>query len=214
MRKLVLVGGGPAHIEVLRQFALQQPQGVRPTAVLESPVSLYSGRLIWTAGARAVPALSGSDLPRDARGFALVEATLQVHPHADLFAAGDCATLRGSPATPKAGVYAVRQGPILAFNLRAFLEGRPLRRYRPQADFLTLVNLGDGSAAGGKWGFACERRAHHRGHIAYADPHSAARPVAHVRQHAGWGWGLSADPRRTDDLRRRSGRQDRDSSSS
>jgi selenide,water dikinase len=49
-------------------------------------------------------------------------------------------------------VYAVRQGPILARNLRAALEGRALRRYRPQRDVLVLLNLGERVALGGKWG--------------------------------------------------------------
>ncbi len=87
-----------------------------------------------------------------------MESTLQVQGHPELFAAGDCASLRGAPGLPRAGVYAVRQGPVLAFNLAAFLAGRPLRRYRPQRDFLTLVNFADGSAAGGKWGVAFEGR--------------------------------------------------------
>jgi selenide,water dikinase len=78
--------------------------------------------------------------------------------HDDLFAAGDCATLVEHPRTPKAGVYAVRQGPYLTRNLRAALAGRPLASYRPQRDFLTLLNLGDGSAIGGKWGVSFEGR--------------------------------------------------------
>ena len=71
---------------------------------------------------------------------------------------GDCATLRDWPATPKAGVYAVRQGPYIADNLRRAVAGRPLRRYRPQPDFLTLLNLGDGKALGAKWGRSFEGR--------------------------------------------------------
>jgi NADH dehydrogenase FAD-containing subunit len=83
-----------------------------------------------------------------------VEPTLQIRGHAEVFAAGDCATLADAPNIPKAGVYAVREGPVLAFNLLAALEGRPLRRYRPQHDFLTLLNLGDGTAAGARCGVA------------------------------------------------------------
>ncbi len=46
----------------------------------------------------------------------------------------------------------MRQGPYVADNLRAALSGGRLRRYRPQGDFLTLLNLGDGEALGAKWG--------------------------------------------------------------
>jgi selenide,water dikinase len=75
-----------------------------------------------------------------------------------MFAVGDCATLDEFPDTPKAGVYAVRQGPILMRNLRAVAAGGGLESYRPQADFLTLLNLGDGSALGTKWGRTFEGR--------------------------------------------------------
>jgi selenide,water dikinase len=59
-------------------------------------------------------------------------------------------------------VYAVRQGPVLADNLIARAGGpigRRLRRYRPQRDFLSLLNLGDGTAIGAKWGVAAQGRA-------------------------------------------------------
>jgi selenide,water dikinase len=48
----------------------------------------------------------------------------------------------------------VRQGPVLTHNLRALLAGRELRAYRPQGDFLALLNLGDGTALGAKWGLS------------------------------------------------------------
>jgi NADPH-dependent 2,4-dienoyl-CoA reductase/sulfur reductase-like enzyme len=51
-------------------------------------------------------------------------ARVQVVEQPGVFAAGDCAALREFPETPKAGVYAVRQGPVLASNLRALLDGR------------------------------------------------------------------------------------------
>ena len=42
----------------------------------------------------------------------------------------------------------------MTHNLRALLVGEPLRNYVPQKDFLTLLNLGDGTALGYKWGVA------------------------------------------------------------
>ena len=64
----------------------------------------------------------------------------------------------GHPDLPKAGVHAVRQGPVLHGNLMAALAGKPTRPYLPQRDFLVLLNLGNGSAIGGKWGLAFEGR--------------------------------------------------------
>ncbi len=112
--------------------------------------------LIWVTGAVSEPIFTESGLPTDDRGFVRIRSTLQVEDHDDLFAVGDCATLIDYPQTPKAGVYAVRQGPIVSDNIRALLTGAPLRPYKPQSDFLTLLNLGDGTALGTKWGRSME----------------------------------------------------------
>ena len=114
--------------------------------------------VIWATGAASHPLFRESNLPTDARGFVMTRSTLQIDGHDELFAVGDCATPIEHPDTPKAGVYAVRQGPILTRNLRAALDGRPLGTYVPQRDFLTLLNLGDGTALGAKWGLSFEGR--------------------------------------------------------
>ena len=75
-----------------------------------------------------------------------MRSSLQVPGYDDLFAVGDCASMDAAPWVPKAGVYAVRQGPVLDANLRAYLSGRRPRAYRPQRDFLSILNLGDGRA--------------------------------------------------------------------
>ena len=105
-------------------------------------------------GPTCQPIFSESGLATDERGFLLVRSTLQSEQHDNLLATGDCATLIDHPDTPKAGVYAVRQGPFIADNLRAWLSGEPLRPYTPQGDFLMLLNTGDGSALGAKWGWS------------------------------------------------------------
>jgi NADH dehydrogenase FAD-containing subunit len=87
-----------------------------------------------------------------------VRSTLQAEGHDEIFAAGDCATLVEHPGVAKAGVYAVREGPVVAANLRACLAGEPLRRYRPQRGFLVLMNAGGGVALGSKWGVSFQGR--------------------------------------------------------
>jgi len=112
--------------------------------------------LIWVTGPWSQEIFKKSGFKTDPRGFVLTRPTLQFEGYDNLFGVGDCATLKEAPSTPKAGVYAVRQGPYLTHNLYRWLEDGPLKSYYPQGDFLTLLNLGDGSAVGGKWGCSFE----------------------------------------------------------
>lgn len=136
----------------------------RVAALDEGAVRCGDGRVLpadavfWATGAAPHPALASANLPVDERGFLRTRGTLQLEGHDDLFAAGDTASLVDHPETAKAGVYAVRAGPYLIDNLQAALEGRALKRYVPQRDFLTLLNLGDGTAIGAKRGFSFEGR--------------------------------------------------------
>ena len=108
--------------------------------------------VVWATGAAPLPFPRGAALPLDGDGFLRVDPQLEVEGCPNLFAAGDCASLPFAPWVRKAGVWAVRAGPVLDANLRARLGGGRLRAYRPQRDFLTLINLGDGEALGTKWG--------------------------------------------------------------
>jgi len=84
-------------------------------------------------------------------GFVRVDARLRTSAPG-VFAAGDCAHLDHAPR-PKAGVYAVREAPVLFENLRATLAGTGgLRRYRPQRDFLKLITLGRRGALASRFG--------------------------------------------------------------
>ncbi len=107
---------------------------------------------VWAAGAAPTELITRSPLPKNDDGFVRVSSTLQVVGHPELFAVGDCAQLEDAPWVPKAGVYAVRQGPFLSRNLRAAARGGRLRAYHPQRDFLSLLHLGDRRALASKWG--------------------------------------------------------------
>ena len=142
-------------------------QAVEPRRLLlPSGAVLRADVVIWATGAQAPELFRSSGLALDARGYLRVDATLRSVSHPDVFAAGDAASLEGHPDLPKAGVYAVRQGPVLRDNLRAAVAGRRLRRFRPQRRFLALLNTGDGRAilsygeiaATGRWAMALKDR--------------------------------------------------------
>jgi selenide,water dikinase len=121
--------------------------------VLQSGARLQADRVFWAVGAQASDWLSGAGLATDAAGFVLIGETLQSVSHPDVFAAGDVATMQGHPR-PRSGVYAVRQGPPLADNLRRRLAGHRLEPYFPQPRALNLISTGDQYAVA-SWGPLC-----------------------------------------------------------
>ncbi|WP_417587575.1 selenide, water dikinase SelD [Pararhodobacter oceanensis] len=117
---------------------------------------IAAGLTLGAAGSRPQPWLQDSGLHLT-EGFVTVDATLRSTSHAEVFAVGDCAHMQHAPR-PKAGVFAVRQAPVLTHNLRAALSGASLRRYQPQRDYLKLVSLGGKSALADKWGLPLSGR--------------------------------------------------------
>lgn len=109
--------------------------------------------LLWctAASAPAWPAECG--LATDNRGFVATQATLQSTSHPDVFATGDIGTQVQTPSA-KAGVFAVRQAPVLFYNLRAIVSSKALKTYTPQKDFLSLVSTGKQKAIGSRSGFS------------------------------------------------------------
>ncbi len=193
-RRVAVIGGGPAGIELAFAFRDRWPEamvvliagsGLAPAlpasatrlvrraldrrgidlveqesaaAVVADGVRLAGGRLLTVDAAfvstAAQPAawLAATDLPKAANGGIAIRPTLQILDDDRVFAAGDCATMPSDPR-PRAGVFAVRQGPILAQNLRATIEGDRLKAYRPQKAFLAILRTGrDGAiATRGSW---------------------------------------------------------------
>ena len=116
-------------------------------------VSIDSDAVIWVTSASAPGWPAQSGLGVDTAGFIHVDDQLQSLSHKDVFAVGDVAALRDP--RPKSGVFAVRQGPVLAHNLRAAVTGKALRPYRAQKNFLGLISTGNqyAVASRGNWSY-------------------------------------------------------------
>lgn len=144
---------------------------------------IAADRIVWAVGASAPPWLAASGLACDERGFVQVDAALRSPSHPFVFAAGDCASQVGHPR-PKSGVFAVRQGPPLAENLRRVAYGAPTLAYVPQRRALALITTGGRHAiatrgpfvAAGAWVWRWKDRIDRRFMAKYACP--APEPIA------------------------------------
>ncbi len=177
-----LVAGGrvlPSHSIRARALAIAALRRAN-VAVLEddlaarlnaSSLALASGRkieadaVLVSTKATAPDWLVRSNLPCDPNGFLATRPTLQVMGDDDVFAVGDCATVLEHPR-PKSGVFAVRQGPVVAENLRQRALGGAAQPFVPQSQFLSLISLGEkraiaswGPLAGaGRWAWVLKDR--------------------------------------------------------
>ena len=131
------------------------PDHVRLARGIELPSTLT----VWLAGAAPPAMLASSRLPLSQEGYLAVDHALRAIDGSAVWGAGDCITLRDHAWVPKAGVYAVRQGPVLAHNLRVFLQADGhSHTYRPQSGYLSLLSTIDDRALLVYRGIAIESR--------------------------------------------------------
>lgn len=112
---------------------------------LGEDIKLDADVVIWATGATAPGILGELGLELAEDGFIATLPTLQSRTSQYVFAVGDSGTVVGNK-NPKAGVYAVRQGPVLWENIQRLLGGQPAKPFVPQRDFLKLINLGNDQA--------------------------------------------------------------------
>ncbi len=146
----------------LAQAQIRVIENTRPVAVSADGLHLPDGQkiaasfVLGAAGSRPQDWLQATGLDLT-DGFVTVDPFLRSVTAPEIFAVGDCAHMAHAPR-PKAGVFAVRQAPILFHNLRAGLGAGRMRAYRPQRDYLKLVSLGDKTALADKWALPLEGR--------------------------------------------------------
>jgi len=141
--------------KVLINRGVQLHLGETVCEVLPGKIRCQSGLAVqcdytfWVTQASAPSWIQHSGLKTDLIGFILISDTLQSISHPHIFAAGDIATMINHPR-PKAGVFAVRQGKPLFQNLQRILLSKPLKPYKPQKRYLSLIGTGDGGRKGRK----------------------------------------------------------------
>ena len=116
----------------------------------QSGLVVECDRTFWVTNASAPPWLKETDLALTDNGFLAVKDTLQTYFHPNVFAAGDVATMVNHHR-PKAGVFAVRQGPPLYENLKRFVREQPLKPFAPQRRYLNIIDT-DTERAIASWG--------------------------------------------------------------
>lgn len=134
------------RVEAARDHALRTSDGAR------HPYDFAVAAL----GLRAPALLNELALPIAGNGGLRVDASLRVAGDERIFGAGDCIHF-DDRELPRLGVFGVREAPVLLTNLLAALDGVPLRTYKPQRRYLSILNLGDGT------GLALRGRLHWRG---------------------------------------------------
>lgn len=118
----------------------------------ESGKSLQVDEVLWVTRAGGPEWLKDTGLALDDGLFIRVRDTLQAENDDSIFAAGDIANVLNHPRE-KAGVFAVRQGPPLADNLKRLTVGKAPKDFQPQKNWLALISTGDKYAIASRGNF-------------------------------------------------------------
>jgi selenide,water dikinase len=140
-------------LQQLKSKGIQVHTGARVSEVTPEGLKndfdqeIKTDAIFWVTSAASQGWLKKTGLELDEYGFVVTSATLQSVNFESVFAAGDIGANRDHPR-PKAGVFAVRQGPMLYENIRRFLLGKKTKPFKPQTEFLSLISTGPKHAIG------------------------------------------------------------------
>lgn len=121
---------------------------------LEGGTSVPSDFTVGAAGARPHDWVAEMGLDH-VDGYLSVDRFLRSVSDPMIYAVGDCAHMIDNPR-PKAGVFAVRQAPVLYRNLVADITGSARKPFRPQRDFLKLISMGGQEATAEYYGMGMQ----------------------------------------------------------
>ena len=114
---------------------------------------IETAAVVWVGGVRMNPTVEQLELEKDRRGLIVVEPTLQVRNHDNIFALGDVAFYRdASPTLAGTAQLAFQQASLAARNIRALISGQKLHTQNFE-ELGEAVSLGTERAAvlaGGK----------------------------------------------------------------
>ena len=165
--RIVLVEGGP-HVlgpfpEPLREAArrslmklgVEVKTNCTVTSVEPEGVTWKSGdrverlaaeTVLWAAGVAASPLVTSLEVPLDRAGRVIVDATLAVPGHPEIFVAGDvCALQQDGKWLPGVAQVAKQGGEQVARNVRHAIRGEALQPFHYR-DYGSMATIGRGSA--------------------------------------------------------------------
>ena len=94
----------------------------------QQQTELETAAVVWVAGVRMSPLAESLKVEKDRRGLMLVERTLQVRGYPNVFALGDVAFYPDVvPTLAGTAQLALQESGLCARNVRAFIEGNPLK---------------------------------------------------------------------------------------
>ena len=111
---------------------------------LDNEDKILSDCVLLSTGASLPDWLEKSDLEKT-ENFIAINHQLQSLKHKNIFVTGDAATIKNYKRS-KSGVMAVRQGEVLKENLFLFLLKKPLKKFKPQNNWLYLIGTHKNSA--------------------------------------------------------------------
>ena len=121
---------------------------------LDNEDKIQSDLILLSTGASLPDWLARSDLAKT-ENFIAINDHLQSLNYKNVFVSGDAATIQNLKK-PKSGVMAVRQGEILKENIFLYLQNKPLKKFKPQKNWLYLIGTHKNSAILNYFNFSFE----------------------------------------------------------